>query len=321
MKKKYPAIKILMFFLSVMLMAKTNAQLKGDHLLGDFGLGAGTQAPPTIIAALPIYGYSASKLKNSKGDVITSNLDVHAFLVGMGGSIVTNYKILGGNYGASVLFAFMSNRLEGNKIQSSTPLGFSDMYVQPLQLGWATKKADFTIGYGIYLPTGKYEYGGNANTGMGMWTHEFSGGTTIYLDSKKTLNIASIAFFETHSKKQGADTKVGNIITLEGGFAKTFYKPITGFPVPVIFNVGPIYYMQFKVSKDQIPISSTIFTGTQDHIYSWGLEANVLHPKLRTSIGVRWLDEVGAKNRFEGNTFLITAGYIIKSLEKKETKK
>ncbi len=32
------------------------AQLKGDHLLGDYGLAAGTQAPPSIIVALPVYG-------------------------------------------------------------------------------------------------------------------------------------------------------------------------------------------------------------------------------------------------------------------------
>ena len=41
---------------------------------------------------------------------------------------------------------------------------------------------------------------------------------------------------------------------------------------------------------------------------------SALHPT------VRWLDEFSAKNRFEGNTFLITIGYIIKSLKKKEEK-
>jgi len=67
-------------------------------------------------------------------------------------------------------------------------------------------------------------------------------------------------------------------------------------------------------------VGATVFTGTKDHVYAAGLEFNVLHPKIRTSIGLRWLDEFSAKNRFEGNTFLITIGYIIKSLEKKEEK-
>jgi len=318
MKTIYSTIPIITLNLLLLRSMDSNAQLKGDHLLGDFGMSAGTQAPPTIIAAFPFYGYDASRLKNNKGDVVTSNLDIHAFLVGIGGSVVTNLKILKANYGASLLIAFMSNRLEGNKIQSSTPLGFSDMYVQPVQLGWHAKQADYTIGYGIYMPTGKYEYGGDENTGMGMWTHEFSAGTTIYFDPKKTFNFSCIVFFETHSKKKDVNTKVGNIITVEGGLGKTFYKPIKGFPIPIIFNAGPVYYMQFKVSDDKIPIGNTLFTGTKDHIYAWGLEANVLHPKIRTSLSIRWLDEFSAKNRFEGNTFLITAGYIIKSL-KKET--
>ena len=69
--------------------------------------------------------------------------------------------------------------------------------------------------------------------------------------------------------------------------------------------------MQFKVSNDKIPVGNTVFTGSKDKIYALGLEFNALHPKLKTSLGLRWLNEFGTVNRFEGNTFLITAGYII----------
>jgi hypothetical protein len=320
MKKKYLYVEIIAFFFPMLMAMQSYAQLKGDHLLGDFGLGAGTQAPPTVIGALPLYWYGASYLKNSDGDVAVDNLNIDAFLLGVGGSVVTNAKILNANYGFSLLFAFMSNRLEGNKINSTTDLAFSDMYIQPLQLGWHAKKADYTVGYGIYLPTGKFEFGGNNNTGMGMWTHEFSAGTTLFFDQQKTFHFATIGFFETHSDKKETNVRVGNIISLEGGIGKTFYKPIAGFPIPIVFNAGPVYYMQFKVSGDKIPIGNNIFTGDKDQIYSWGLEFNVLHPKIRTSLGFRWLDEFGAKNRFEGNTFLITVGYIIKSLSREEEK-
>ena len=115
--------------------------------------------------------------------------------------------------------------------------------------------------------------------------------------------------------------KVGDIFTAEGGLGKTFYKPIKGFPIPVVFNAGLIYYIQDKATNDEIPVGATVFTGTKDHVYAAGLEFNVLHPKIRTSIGLRWLEEFSARNRFEGNTFLITIGYIIKSLEKNEEKK
>jgi len=42
---------------------------------------------PTIIAALPLYGYSASRLRNSDGDVVNSSPDIGAFLLGVGGSV------------------------------------------------------------------------------------------------------------------------------------------------------------------------------------------------------------------------------------------
>lgn len=295
------------------------AQLKGDHLLGDFGLSAGTQPPPTIIAAVPLYWYSASTLVNDDGDEITAP-DINVFLAGVGGSVVTNLKILKANYGASLLIAFMSNRLEGNKVQSSTSLGFSDMYVQPLQLGWHAKRADFTFGYGLYMPTGKYEFGGDDNKGMGMWTHEFSAGSTVFFDAKKTFHFSAILFYEMHSEKKNTSVKVGDLFTVEGGLGKTFYKKISNFPIPVVFNAGAIYYLQYKATSDKIPIGNTIFTGNKDRIYAWGLEFNVLHPKIRTSLSIRWLDEMSARNRFEGNTFLITAGYILKSLSKHEKK-
>lgn len=297
---------------------QVHAQLKGDHLLGDFGLQAGTQAPPSVIGALPFYWYDAAKLKDDNGDVLTSSVDMHAFLVGLGGSVVTNLKILHANYGASLLFCFMSTRIEGNKIQATGSLGFSDTYAQPLQLGWHWKQVDATVGYAMYIPTGKYEYGGSGNKGLGMWGHEFSAGGTVFFDKKKTFHFSAIGFYETHSEKKDTTTKVGDIITAEGGVGKTWYKKIEGFPIPVVFNAGVIYYFQWKVTDDKIAVGSNSFTGNKDRIYSWGLEFNVLQPKWRSSMSIRWLDEAGARNRFEGNTFLITYGFIIKSLGKKK---
>ena len=87
MKREYSKIKITALLVSALLGIRINAQLKGDHLVGDFGLSAGTQAPPTIIAALPLYGYSASRLRNSDGDVVDSSPDIGAFLLGVGGSV------------------------------------------------------------------------------------------------------------------------------------------------------------------------------------------------------------------------------------------
>ena len=46
-------IKIAALVFYMLVAIKSDAQLKGDHLLGDFGLNAGSQPPPTVIGALP----------------------------------------------------------------------------------------------------------------------------------------------------------------------------------------------------------------------------------------------------------------------------
>ncbi len=315
MKKNGLITKMIIVLISIFCLTNRGfAQMKGDHLLGDYGLAAGTQPSPSIVAALPIYNYKASKLVGNNGDAIDGSPDINAFLLGAGVSVVTKFKILGANYGASLLFCFASNKIEGNSIQSSSSFAFSDTYIQPLQLGWHLKQADITIGYGLYLPTGKYEFGGDDNSGMGMWTNEFSVGGTWYIDKKKSFNLSSILFYETHSDKKGTDMRVGDILTLEGGLAKAFDVPIKGSSIPMEINVGPIYYAQFKVSDDRIPLGSQIFTGNKDRIWGLGLEGNILFPKTFTSLSVRWLGELGGRNRFEGNTFLITVAQLIKSL-------
>lgn len=289
-----------------------NAQLKGDHLLGDYGLEAGTQPPASLAVSVPLYWYRADKLIDGSGNAIDRSPDVGAFLAGIGGSLVTNFKILGANYGASLLFCFADNKLEGNFVDSKTSFAFSDTYVQPLQLGWHRKQADLTFGYALYMPTGSYESGGDNNSGLGMWGHEFSAGTTVYFDKKKSFNFSTIAFYELHSKKRGTDTKVGDILTLEGGIGKSFFPKVTKELLPMPVSIGAVYYAQFKVSDDRIAVGDQRFSGDRDHIYALGLEANALYPKTKTALSFRWLGEMGARNRFQGNTFLVTISQFLK---------
>ncbi|MDR2918901.1 MAG: transporter [Tannerella sp.] len=316
MKKDFFFVFMLMFVLLLSNQGISYAQMKGDHLLGDYGLAAGTQAPPSILVAVPIYGYNASNFRNSDGDKKDAP-HLGAYLVGVGGTVVTNFKILNANYGAGLLFCFASNKIDGTYIQADNSIAFSDTYVQPIQLGWHWKRADLTVGYALYMPTGKYEYKGDDNSGLGMWTNEFSVGGTWYMDKKRSFNLSTMAYYEIHSKKKDTDIRVGNILTLEGGLAKTFEIPISKSQVPMAINVGPVYYAQFKITNDDIPVGELDFTGDKDHIYGLGVEANIMYPKTFTTLSARWLGEMGAKNRFQGNTFMITIAQPIKFFTKK----
>ncbi|MDF2191590.1 transporter [Paraflavitalea sp. CAU 1676] len=298
------------------ILQQATAQLKGYNILGDQGLQAGTQPPPSISLAIPLYVYSASSYRNSSGDKLSSSPSLDMFFTGIAGSIVTNVKVFNGNWGATIIVPFASNRVEGNVVNVDGPFSFTDMYIQPIQLGWHTKRADFNMGYGIFIPTGKYEFGGDDNTGLGMWAQELTAGTTLFLNKTKTFHFATTFSYEVHGDKKDTDIKTGDILSIEGGLGHTWYKK-GKTPIPTIFNAGLIYYMQFKISDDKIPVGNTVFSGSKDRVYGWGVEGNVFMPGIRSQLGLRWLAETGARNRFEGSTFFITLGYMLKSLSKK----
>ena len=91
------------------------------------------------------------------------------------------------------------------------------MLLRPIDLGWHTPRADVTAGFQLYAPTGRYERGGSENIGKGVWTYEPFVGTTVYFDEKRTLSLATTAYWEIHGNKKDTDVKVGQILSLQGG--------------------------------------------------------------------------------------------------------
>lgn len=293
-----------------------NAQLKGGHILGSMGLQSGTQAPENKLTVyIPGYIYTASSLRNADGDKV-GNPDLTMFLTGVGANYVSDFKILGANYGATILLAGASNTIQGNYIDSKSNFAFTDMYIVPVQLGWHHKRADFVFSYQMFLPTGKYELGGSDNSGLGMFINEFSAGTTLFFNDKKTFHFSALASYEINGKKKDTEIKTGDILSIEGGLGKTFYCMNAEKTAPKgILNAGLIYYLQYKVSDDKIPLGSIILEPEKDHVNALGAEVNYLHIGSMTNVGLRWLGEIDAKNRFQGNTFFITLAHVF-SLKK-----
>jgi hypothetical protein len=90
----------------------------------------------------------------------------------------------------------------------------------------------------------------------------------------------------------------------------------------MIINAGMVYYMQFKTTDDkmQIPVigNNTFNLANRDHIFALGAEANVFIPGIHSTVDVRWLGELGARNRTQGNSFFITLAPYIKFFEPKK---
>jgi hypothetical protein len=114
------------------------------------------------------------------------SLDVNAYVFGF--LYVSEKKFLGGNDSFQTYPGFTDNSLAAPVIDldDSVSTAFTDLYVVPLHLGWHKQRADFVAGLGVFAPTGRYEAGADDNLGLGMWSFELFGGTTLYLDKAKS---------------------------------------------------------------------------------------------------------------------------------------
>jgi hypothetical protein len=304
--------------IAVLGSSPAHAQLLGHNYPGDNGLLSGSQAPPGWTLTAMYLRYDGDTLRGNDGESIAidpeerGSLDVNSLAIGFNG--VTKFKVLGANYGFMVFPAFTNNVFEAPilGLTEKVDSGLTDLYVQPINLGWHTGRADFLAGLGVFAPTGRYEAGADDNLGMGMWSFEIFGGTTVFLDKAKSWHFATTAFYETHTEKKDTDIKVGDIFTLEGGLGKSFMEGA--------MNVGVAYFAQWKVTGDDPggdlqPAFDELFGKHR----GFGVGPEVTFPiatkkKLIGFINARYVWEFGVRSQLEGSHFILAAAFPIPSV-------
>lgn len=302
-----------------MTSSQAHAAFLGHNFRGDYGLLSGTQPDPGLYLSALYLRYDANRLLNSHGDPIgpdpgqPGSINVNSYAASLW--YVSDFKLLGANYGFMLFPAFTNNALEAPifGLDQPTNTGFTDLYFQPINLGWHTQRADFTAGLGVVAPTGRYEPGASDNLGLGMWSFEPFAGTTIYFDEARTWHFATTAFYEIHTKKRNTDIKVGDILTLEGGLGKSF---LDGTLI-----VGVSYYAQFQMTHDDVgPDIEPFLKGrklAKQRVFGVGPEITVPIMTSSTLYGLlnaRFFWETGARSTLEGTTLTITATFPIPSL-------
>ena len=292
-----------------MLPLSVYADFKGHHSPGGWGLQSGSQTPPGSVTITPFYSrYHSDTLVDKNGDEFNlsgKSRDLTVNALGLFGWWVSNYSILGANWGMMAVIPAADNSLEFADFEFKQNFSLGDIYLQPINLGWHLKQADFMASYGLYFPTGRYEFGADDNSGLGMWTHEFGAGTTLFFDSERKWHLSAMGFFELHTKKQDTDIQVGNILTLEGGLGRSWYEGA--------LSVGIAYYAQWKLTEDTIggldeldPSLPSTLTLNRSQLYALGPEINIpiiRKDKLISLIVARYQWEFEARATLEGQAF------------------
>ena len=323
-RSKY-VVGLVALAVATVLAAPVHAQLNGENLLGDMGVRSATQPEPGVYVANLYYRYFTDSVVGPDGEPLTldptgaGSQTIHAaaplFIY------VSPKKVLGARFGMMAVMPFANGALEapGFGLSEKASTGPSDLYVMPVQLGWHFKRADAVAGVAFFAPTGRHRSGASDNLGKGMWSYELSGGATVYLDERRTVSVATTAYWETHSKKNAElqvenvtirDIKVGQLLTLEGGVGKSFLHGA--------LTLGLAYYAQWKVTSDQLalatPTGRTFDAREKHRVFGIGPDVTVpIATKTRviSLVNVRYLWETGAEVKTQGHTLVVTSTFPI----------
>ena len=306
-------ISLVAFVVIVVTGAATdaNAQLNTQHIKGVTGLKAGSQPPPHLYLIAPLlYLYNTDTVKDRNGDRLPGNADLTMTAWGFGVSKVTTRKVLGGEYGYTVLFAAMNNRIQGTEIDANPGGGISDTAFTPITLGWHFKRADVLTGFTMFLPTGRYTDGADDNTGLGMWGWEPQLGATVYLNETKAYHASTLMTITAQSKKQDSDTKVGTSLNLEGGVGADFLKGG--------LTTGLVYYTSFKLADDRIDGIPGVLIRGKNKVFALGPEVSLALARRGTLYGFlkanyQW--ETYARTTTQGSEFMVMATFLIKPIK------
>jgi hypothetical protein len=142
-----------------------------------------------------------------------------------------------------------------------------------------------------------------------MWAQELLLGTTVYLNEKRSVHAATTATFDFQSKKKDSETKVRNIMNLEGSIGADFLRGG--------LTTGLAYYGTFKLTDDQFDsrLASVLIRG-ENRLWGLGPEVTLAIATKQAVYGfvtVRYQWEVGARTTTEGAAWNILASFPLKS--------
>jgi hypothetical protein len=231
---------------------------------------------------------------------------------------MTDWKILGANYGMAVMVPFAYKEASYHKILmlpgghqiigsvNDSRFGLGDIKIEPLLLSWHLKQFDFRAGYAWWVPTGSYDNTSlvNANLGDGCWTHMMTLGGVWYPDHDKSWAVSLLNHYEFNCQVPGVrlgsspgggySTTVGENIscstyTLEWGISKAIIEGI---------DIGVAGYYQQQFTDDTA--GTTQFSDSS--VAGIGPEIRTFIPNWGLSCSLRCVIEFTADNRPKGNT-------------------
>lgn len=266
------------------------AQPTAHYVPGVEGIKGASLPPPGVYLRDYNVFYFANRLNNANGDKIAAP---EAFIYANVPRVlwITGEKLLGGSLGVDALLPLQYTSLEAGPFDKST-FGVGDFFAEAT-LSWHQPKADYSVGYGIWAPTGESSLTNPTKPGLGFWTHMFTAGATWYPDNDKKWAVSLLNRYEINHEKEDTSITPGQAYTLEWGVSHALKQTV---------DVGVVGYCQFQTTKD----SGAGSGNNRDQVMAVGPEVAMVCPYTGMLLSLRYLREFAAEDRLQGNTVTLT---------------
>ena len=254
---------------------------------GAEGIKGASLPPPGVYFRDYNFFYTADNFKDGPPE-----FNIFAYLNAPRLIWMTDWKILGANYGMDIIvpFGYLDWKVMG---AHHSYFGLGDIQIEPLLLSWHFKQFDLAGGYAVWAPTGDYSPNRPDMLAKGFWSHMLTLGATWYPDEEKTWALSLLNRYEFCQEQEQTHTDPGQVYTIEWGLSKSLCKTV---------DIGVIGYYQQQVTKDSGPMATTKL----DRKVGIGPEINAVCPKLGLITSLRYAYEFAAVERPEGHLVTLT---------------
>ena len=270
------------------------AQELGNRVLGTLGLLAGSQPDSGIYVADRFLFYRANDLIDRNGHEIPVGLDLNAMANVIGTQMTFRLP-----WGSTYMNAALGVPAARFGLQTEHPeasidrVGFADLFVQPVKIGWKMTQSDIVAGYSFYPPT--VTPGPRGGLGRGYWTHEFSLGSAVYFDRGKTWHLSELVSYARNGRSHDIDLIRGSTVQFQGGAGKNLGA----------VTMGMAGYGLWQVQDDRGSAVPMSLRGSRDRVFGLGPEIDIRIPAIRSQIVLRYCHDVAAKTRPFGQIIVV----------------
>ncbi len=265
----------------------------GHYTPGALGLGAGTLPPPGFHWTAYNMYYTADSLHDGSGNDIPVDLDISVFASAHQFTYITEYKVLGADFGVDMIIPLVNADVEMVGVDESS-FGIGDIFLEPLVLAWHTPRWDISVAAGVHTPTG--ESGDPSSVGKGYWSLMETLGATYYFDESRTWTASVLTRWLQNTENEDTDITPGAEMVAEYGLAKSF--PGDGH----IITAGIAGYSYGQLTEDS-------GTGASDEKFI----GHAIGPEIKYmgfkpfpyQVALRYLVEYGTENTTEGTNICL----------------